>query len=221
MPARRPPTARRPRQLSLMLQPRWAAAHGLSPQACSETIARASLGPEAGEKCGWPQPVAHLVSHLRLVSACAQAPPPGRKGPPRLPRRISRDPRPAHLLASPSCVFEETERHLAEAEEKGTKSKSALARRPSFTANSSSPVLGPLKLPAKVLSSKSLIKATTDPTRGVSRFIVTSLWGGGGAGAGRGGGAFLNRTCMFQLIRSPPRPLPRCPRSPRGCHARS
>lgn len=83
MPARRPPTARRPRQLSLMLQPRWAAAHGLSPQACSETIARASLGPEAGEKCGWPQPVAHLVSHLRPVSACAQAPPPGRKGPPR------------------------------------------------------------------------------------------------------------------------------------------
>lgn len=130
MPARRPPTARRPRQLSLMLQPRWAAAHGLSPQACSETITRASLGPEAGEKCGWPQPVAHLVSHLRPVSACAQAPPPGRKGPPRWPCRFPETPAPAHLRASPSRVFEETERHLAEAEERGTKRKSALARPP-------------------------------------------------------------------------------------------
>lgn len=98
--------------------------------------------------------------------------------------------------------------------------KAPLPGRPSFTANSSSPVLGPLKLPPKVLSSKSLIKATTDPTRGVSHFIVMIPLGWR-RGRRRGGGAFLNRTCMFQLIRSPPRPLPRCPRSPRGCHARS
>lgn len=86
--------------------------------------------------------------------------------------------------------------------------KAPLPGRPSFTANSSSPVLGPLKLPAKVLSSKSLIKATTDPTRGVSRFIVTIPlgWRRGWRGAGAGCISQQNVYVSVNPVAAPPPP---------------
>lgn len=99
--------------------------------------------------------------------------------------------------------------------------KAPLPGRPSFTANSSVSSPRPIKIATQGFVIQIADKSHHRPHPRGFPFHSHDPFGVEEGPARGGGGAFLNRTCMFQLIRSPPRPLPRCPGSPRGCHARS